>query len=409
MDFELRPIIPDEFLAFSRSAVAGFGEHAKDEELEEERPLFNFERSIAAFDGDRIVGTGETFTFQLTVPGHRQIPAGGVSWITVQPTHRRRGILNSMMTRILDDVQEREEAVAILWASESIIYGRYGYGTATTEMRFTLDSAAAKFAFSPQHGGQVEMFTREEAAAILPAIYEKARLLQPGAITRSDAYWDYSLQRDPERWWDGAGPRFFAVYRNDKGKMDGYIAYRIKNEWTNGVPNGELRVMELVSCTPSARAALWAFVLQIDLIHHIDARCPVDEPLRWMLADSRRLRVIRYHDGLWVRPMDICATLRGRNYASEGRLVLEVHDRFRPDNNGSYELEASADGAGCRRTTKEPDLQLEVADLGASYLGGTSFSSLARAGRVHECTAGALARAELLFAGERAPSCQTDF
>lgn len=408
MDITLRPVTPDEFADFQRAASNGFAGHADDDHVERNRSVFEFERSIAAFEGNTIVGTGDCFKFDLTLPGGTTLPAAGVSWITVMPTHRRQGILTSIMRRQLQDVREWNEPLAMLYASESLIYGRFGYGVATIHCRAQIDTRYAAFAQVPQLSGRVRMIGKVDAGSLLPPMYERFRAIQPGALTRSDTWWRYYLS-DPKDWHGDSSARFYVIYETAGGTIDGYAAYRTNNNWEAGVPVGTLRLQELHSLTREAHSALWQYLLSVDLIPNVAVwSLPIDEPLRWMLADHRRLKMTMY-DGLWVRLVDIPAALAGRRYASEERIVFRVEDRFCPENSGTYELEGSPDGATCRRSTREPDLELEVADLGATYLGGTAFFTLAAAGRIAERTSGALRRADSMFAAHPAPWCTTDF
>lgn len=408
MSFELRPIQPDEFVPFSRAASRAFGEHAKDEEIEEERPLFEFDRSLAAFDGDTIVGTGGILTFELTVPGSTQVPAAGVSWIGVLPTHRRRGILTSIMRQQFVDIRERDEPVAILYASESLIYGRFGYGTATTQLRCELEATHRAFTQHPPGCGEIRYVDKEHALAIVAPLYDGMRKRQPGAITRNDPYWALTVS-DPERWWQGAGPRQYIVHYGEGGDPDGYASYRIKAKWDDDFAANVVHVREVVVQNPAAYCGLWEFLLNMDLVGTLEARMPVDEPLRWMLADPRRLLTKGFADGLWVRLVDIATSLAARRYRASDTLTFEVQDAFLPDNDGVYQLEGSPEGAHCKRTTASPDISLRVVDLGAVYLGGVRLSTLADAGRVVEHTPGALQRADALFAAEREPFCTTGF
>jgi predicted acetyltransferase len=409
MEFELRPITPEEYLEFGRVGSKGFGHHAKDEEIEDGRALFEFDRSLAAFDGGKIVGTGLVVTFELTVPGGLTVPAGGVTWISVLPTHRRRGILTAIMRQQFSDVRERGEPLAMLWASESIIYGRYGYGVSTLHINYEIGAGHRSFAFHPHIAGNVRLVDKEEASKVLPNIYERIRLAVPGALSRRPEYWDHWL-KDPDRWHEGASARFYAVYRSESGTDDGYAAYRIKSDWNNGFPNSTLQLISMFSATDEARAALWKYCLNVDLVTKVEVwGVPNDEPLSWMLADPRRLRVTYYGDSLWTRLVDIPAALAGRTYATNDSLVFEIEDRFCPENSGRYRLEGSPDGAQCAASSEAADISLEVADLGAGYLGGVRFSTLAHAGRVVEHTSGALRRADMMFESEPQPYCTTDF
>jgi predicted acetyltransferase len=200
------------------------------------------------------------------------------------------------------------------------------------------------------------------------------------------------------------------MYRSSSGDIEGAVLYRIKQQRKDGLSTSTLLVNPLIAVTPEASAALWRFCLDIDLVRTIRAtNRPVDELLRWMLADPRRLRTTALLDDLWLRLIDIPAALSARRYTASDRLVLQVSDPFCPENGGRYVLDAGPDGAECRSTTAEADLALDVADLGAAYLGGVRLRTLARAGRVVECAAGAVERASALFASDPPPWCATPF
>ena len=232
-------------------------------------------------------------------------------------------------------------------------------------------------------------------------------------MNRPRNWWEIDL-RDPHKTMDGFSARFYAAYVGDDGALEGVAAYRVKQEWQHGIAQGTLQLNQLVAITPAAYAALWRHCCDVDLVRTVRAfGLALDEPLRWLLADPRQMRVTTLMDDLWVRLLDIPAALAARRYAATGRLVLEVRDAFCPENAGRYIVDGGPDGGDCRRVAngkgEKPDLALDVADLGAAYLGGVRFTTLAQAGRVQEQRPGALARADALFASERAPYCGVAF
>jgi predicted acetyltransferase len=409
VEYPIRPITPDDYVAFMRTVSVAHGDQPPDEEAELWRPIFELDRAIAAFDGAHIVATAGVLSFEITVPGLTTLPTGGVSFVGVLPTYRRRGLLRALMGYALDDMRARGEPLAILGASESSIYGRFGFGIATQSARLEIESRHGAFARPLAAPGVVALIGREEAARTLPPVYDRAQRCQPGALARSAGMWEVAL-RDLESWRDGASALFFATYATEPGRVDGYVTYRVARKWEQALPAGSLLIGEVIATTPEAYAALWHYCLNVDLVTSVrTSNSSIDEPLRWLLADPRRLRVTAQVDGLWARPLDVARALSGRRYLTAGYLVLEVADGFCPANAGRYALEGSPDGAHCRRTAEGADLRLDVADLGATYLGGVRFSTLARAGRVVELSPGALARADALFAAEPLPWCATDF
>ncbi len=203
---------------------------------------------------------------------------------------------------------------------------------------------------------------------------------------------------------------FYVTYISDAGQVEGYVCYRIKEQWSHDLANSIVQLRELTATTPEAATALWQYCLNIDLTLTVQVQDrPLDEPFRWQLLDPRQLRVTEVTDDLWVRILDVPAALGARRYAVTDRLVLEISDPFRPGNIGRYELEGSPEGAFCRATDHAPDLALDIADLGAAYLGGVRFGTLVRAGRVSEKSDGAAQRADLLFTSDGLPWCSTPF
>jgi predicted acetyltransferase len=406
MDVEIRPVTADEFEQYLRVTERAFGYQPTAEEVASERKIFEPERSLAVFEGDRMVGTTGAFSLQLTVPGGR-LPVAGVTAVGVAPTHRRRGLLTMMMRRQLDDVRDLGEAVAALWASEGAIYQRFGYGMATYACEMEVERHLTAFARPYEWPGSVRMVEKDEALRLMPTVLDEVAEDTPGMWRRSGAFWDVQFA-DLERWREGFSALFFAVYESPQGP-EGYVVYRVKHDWPGGIPKGTLKIRELLATSTPAMAALWRACFDHDLMGKVEAwPRPLDEPLLHMLAHPRALR-LRVTDGLWVRLVDVPEALASRRYAVDGSLVLEVHDTFCSWNEGRYELEGGREGASCRRTDKEPDLVVDAVDLGAAYLGGARFEHLHRAGRVVETAPGALRRADAMFEWDFLPFCSTVF
>lgn len=399
---DTRPIGPDEFRAYYEACESTFGGDSRPEDVEIERGVFEFDRSLAVHDGGAIVGTAAAFGLQLSVPGG-DAPVAGVTCVSVQPTHRRRGVARSLMRRQLDEIRDRgTEAVAALWASEGSIYGRFGYGLASFGGAIDLDLRHA--AFHAPAGGEVRAVAAADVPKLGESAYERFRAGRPGSFARNEAWWAHRLH-DPEHRRSGATALRAAMTEDG----DGYVLYAVKSDWVDGAPNGTVYVRELVAATPAAEAALWRFVLDHDLMGKLSAwNLPSDSPLLHLLADPRRARM-HLRDNLWVRLVDVPAALAQRRYAVEGEVVLDVADDFCPWNAGRYKLASGPDGATCEPTTEPADIALSATELGAAYLGGTRLRVLHGAGRVDELRPGGAARADVLFAWSPLPWCPQVF
>ncbi len=378
-----------------------------DDWAEKVRPLLEFDRGIVARDGDALVGKTHAITFTMSVPGG-ELPTAGVTAVTVAPTHRRRGILTELMRRQLDDFRERGEPLAALNASESAIYGRFGYGLAALRDRVIIDRRHTAFHPAvPEPPGEVRFVDADAARERWPALYERMRESRPGMINRTPGYWSAFVIPRTEKPDDGFTKRQYVEY-SGPGGPEGYAIYATKGDWPDGLPSGTVRVPDLIATTPAAEAALWRYLFGIDLVGTIKARNrPTDDALSWMLADPRRLRRDA-RDHLWLRILDVPAALEGRAYPADGRLVLDVRDPFGDWATGRFELAAEGGKAACRPVDAAPDLSLGADDLAAIYLGGVAPATLARAGRI-KGSPEALRLANALFAWHAAPWCPDEF
>lgn len=377
-----------------------FGSTPTEEGAQRFARVLDHERMHVAEENGVVVGGASAFDFQLTIPG-AIVPAAGVTIVGVLPTHRRRGILTDLMRAQLDDVHERGEPLAVLWASEETIYGRFGYGMAAQCGEIELQRAYGSFRQPVEPGGSYRLLSLEEALEMIPPVYELVAAETPGMFARSREWWESRVLHDPEARREGGGEMQRVVYERD-GNTLAYALYRLKMEFEDGNSVGETRAIEAMGVNANATAAIWRFLLDVDWMDRVHSwLLPVDHPLFLLLERPRRLR-FRLGDSLWARLVDVGGALAARARAAEGDVAIEVLDEFCPWNNGTY----SADGS---RAAGDPDLRLDVSDLGSVYLGGFTFGELQRAGRVEELTGGAVQRADELFHTERAPWCPEIF
>lgn len=406
---EIRPVREDELRAYLEAASTGFLERPDIHKLLEiVQRIWDLRRTWAAFDRGRICGTFRSWATEVTVPGLARLPAAAVSGVAVLPTHRRQGVLRAMIAAEHAGIRERGEAIALLYASEYPIYGRFGYGAATEVAKWTLDARSTGFRVDP--AGEVELAPADEATRdAVKGVHEAWRRQQPGEIRRRDFVWDEALGLAENGW----GPRwtgFVALHRDASGELDGYVRYRADSKWEQRQPRNELTIDELHALTLDAYAALWAFLARIDWVGSITAENRSStERLRWLLANARAAVVSDVGDGLWVRLMDVPRALEAREYERPCRLVLEVVDAEAAGGRFRVALDASPDGARCRPTDAAPDLTVPVAALGAAYLGGTRLKDAVLNTGIDEHREGALAVADATFRTADQPWCSTFF
>lgn len=375
------------------------------------RSVTECERSVGAWDGDECVGTAGAFTFGLTVPGGGVVSAAGVTMVSVAATHRRRGILTSMMRRQLDDVRSWGQPVALLTASEPEIYGRFGYGAGTRQLSAEIDTSRVSFRVPDDEGAGADGGIRlryvalDDAREPIESVYARLVPGRPGMLERRPG-WDRKLLLDPPESREGASAFQCVLARRGEGdgaEVVGYALYRVKPVWDAAGPKGTVAVEQIAALDPVTYATLWRFLAGIDLTSSVSvSNLPVDDAFQFLVSDVRRSN-IRLRDSLYVRLVEVGAALAARTYQTPVDVVLEVDDVFCPWNEGRWRLTGDDKGASCERTADAADLSLSVRELASMYLGDISPAALAGAGLVRELRPGALAEASVAFASPVAP------
>jgi len=411
MPIRIGTLDDSDFEAFFAAMTTPFIFDFDDDEEErnsrfvEMRRLHEIDRARCAFDGDRIVGTLGAFTLPMTIPGSTTSVAG-TTVVTVLPSHRRQGALRGMMTEHLADARDRGEFMTALWASDSAIYHRFGYGLAAVNAEVDVDRDHAGLHRNAPRPLPVRMVDKEEFRPLAEPVFLSVAAGRPGMYQRSPAWWDRRLRDRPSDR-NGATALRFAVGHGENG-VDGYVIYRLRaGKWDQNHGDGKVEVHELIASTPTASASLWSFVLSHDLVATITARnLPEDDPI-FSLLDGWRRAAPEMGDNVWARIVDVPTALVARAYSVDGQVVIRVSDPFY-DSVQTYRLTVDHGRGQVGQLTAEPDIELDIEDLSAAYLGRPRFRALARAGRLTG-TAEALAQADQMFAWDRTPWCQEVF
>jgi predicted acetyltransferase len=393
---EPAPVTQDELREFASSIWAAFHEDMSDADAGRWERVLEAERTLAIRDRGRIVAGAGVFSRRLAVPGG-VVPVASVTLVGVRPTHRRRGLMSALMRRQLHDIHEGgREAVAVLWASEPVIYGRFGYGLGTHAAHLRVDSGSARLRSTPD--AQVDLLAPAEALPAIRDVHEAVWPTIPGMIDRDGPWWEDRIE-DPEEHREGLQPLRAAV-------TDGaYALYAVRRLWNEDGPNSEVVVLEALAATTEGEATIWNYLMGMDLTRRVSWElAPSDHPVMHMVVNAQHVKTTLGY-GLWVRLVDVSRALAQRAYGEPFEVVLEVEDDVLPWNAGRWALRWDGTTATCAATATPASLALSSTELGAAYLGGTRLETLARAGRVRELRPGTLAAASRAFAGDRAPWC----
>jgi len=410
MSIEIRTCPPERFAELLRTAEVAFGEDVADDLIGRVELVADKDRFVAPFDGDRIVGTAGVFGLSLKVPGG-ELPTGGVTWVTVLPSHRRRGLMSGMMRLMIDDCHRRGEPLAALWAAEGAHLSALRVWAGDDEPEPRGGDAGSRPRARLAARGTFRLLPAGEGLDLVAPVYEAVRVGRAGFLARTPEWW-VGILPTVEKDAKGGGVRRLVVYETATGP-EAYAVYKTKPEWNARGPAGTLTVEEAIASTARGTREIWRYLFEVDLVRTVKAwRLPFDHPLFRLAAEPRRLGTTM-GDGLWLRVVDAAAALAGRTYGVDGRgsggLTLDLRDDYCPWNAGRWRLDVSDGHAGVARTGGEADLALDANDLGALFLGGCTAAALAAAGRVVEMRPGSLAVADALFPTALQPWCPQEF
>ncbi|WP_072805441.1 GNAT family N-acetyltransferase [Rhodococcoides yunnanense] len=384
----IRTATDEDWDAVALLDAHAFGEHQNSEDLAETQILTSSRHVVMAWDGSTPVGVAMHFPMSVTVPGGAQVEASGVSWVSVAPTHRRRGILRRMFTAQHRELQAAGAPLSLLTASEATIYGRFGYGPATEEHRVVLDRRFAQFHKGVPPVTGVRLVESAEASTLLPEIYRRWQRATAGAQPKPPIRWErFFADRENRR--RGLTELFFIAH------ADGYVAYR------RSPTESKIVVEEFIAVTDEAYAELWQVLAGVDLVDTIEVSQAPDEALPFLLTNNRLPEVTAHHDALWCRIMDVKAALEARTYAVDAQFVLEVEDPFL-DAGGTFDVTISGGRATCTAADAPADVSLKIDVLSALYFGTHRATRFAAADRLWSRDANALHTVDIAFSTDRA-------
>lgn len=390
---DIREVPEDDIARAQEHAYLAFHDRPEPEGRERHHALLSRCDRLGAYDGDALVGFMAAHPFRLSVPGS-ELACPGLTFVSVAPTHRRRGVLTALMDEQLRRAAAADSPLVCLWASEAAIYGRFGYGPATQGLTVEIDSSRPLALRIDPDPRPLRLVDPADALAVIGPCHEAARRTRAGRPTRSPARWtqEWLCEQDEED--KEFGPPRIAALGTPGEPVAGYVLYRTKHEGDGGNTRGPglVRVDELEAETPAVAAALWDYTASLDLTGTVRAwGRPADDPLLHFAADRDQVRVTAQFPALWLRLVDVAAALTARSWAAPVELVLEVADARLPVNSGRFRLKAGPDGAAYEPARADPDLTLDVRELAACYLGGTRVVELVAAGLVAEHAPGAAA------------------
>ena len=424
MSFEIRPAKNNEDDSYMKVGSIAFRENPSGISQESDWRINNrnFQRTVCAFDGTKMVGVSYVFEHEIRIPGG-SVPSAGLAGVGVLPTHRRKGALNGIMRKIIDDAKDRGDVLATLWASEASIYGRYGFSIGAFHDSYTLHRAYSALNSDLDPKGYVDFIEISDSMDLLPEVHDKVFHIRNGVIRRDESLWDDWVKKFQN--FEQKDKTFLVGYWVDE-KLEGYALYSLESrdlqnpgsepryiggllESSDPEEEHRMNILEMMSTNDEAYIALWKFLLGVDGVNSYRAsKRPLDDPLIWLLEHPDRMRksLTSMH---WVRIVDVLSALKARKYSADDTLVIQIYDDFCPWNQLRVLLEVGSDGNNVSISTRSPDISLSTKEIASIFLGGVKLRTLAINGRVQENKTGAIDRLDLMFSTSQAPWCPEGF
>ena len=403
MTIDVRPVGTDD-QAWNRLASvnsASFYEDPPERVPEHDGGVMELDRAVVAYDGDDGVGSAAAYSLNLSVPGGF-LPTAGVTWVGVLPTHRRRGVMTALLRKVHDSVHDAgQEPLLALWASQGAIYQRFGYGVAAHSYLVHVPHTLT-LAHASESSAQVEYLTPTDDRTRTTAIYRAASEQRPGMPEVTPAWHERNVADPKDQRGGKSSLRTYIASEN--GEDAGYARVRFQHDWSTGSSNGIVHIEEMVYRSSAAANALYRMLLSAELMSSTRIwNLALDDPLLTWLDEPKRLDLHR-RDQLYLRLTSV-ETLTMRAYTRPFDVVIEVVDAFHPWNDGVWQLSSTGAQTQCSRTTKAPDVSVDVSVLAATFLGSTRWGTLALAGQVTEHTPGSVALLDTAFSWPLAAFC----
>lgn len=394
----------DEWRPFDQVVASSFGEmweEPKPEDRERAEIEAPYDFCVGVADGDDVLGACSSYEFDLSLPGGRGVSVAALTAVGGNVTRSGRGALRAMMIEHLRRARERGHAASILNASEAGIYGRFGYGHATTMVGYEVDPDRARYHSPIEDPGSIELVTDLKGSIDrFRRAYDRCAEVVPGTGGRSELWWGRVLDAKPS--WRGGGKKIAVLHIDDRGDPDGYLLYSVKGG-EGWVGDGVLTIQELLGADVVTELALFEFAATVPLQRKLRwPGGPPDFPARHHMFDPRQLHVVDQHDLLWLRPLDVAALLGGRTFAADDDLVLSVDDPLFADQRGPWQISIRDQMATVERTDAGPDLEMTPNQLAMVLLGDHRVQELANA-RVLVGDPAAVRRFDRAFQTDRRP------
>ena len=360
---------------------------------------------------DELAGVYTSFDMTLSIPGPLDalapVPMAGLSWVSVHPDQRRRGVLREMISHHFAQLHEQGGALSGLLAAEVAIYGRFGYAISSVETELTLQRATV-FTAPSLDDRAAAVTTRfvaadsDDAARVVHDLHLRCAADTLGAVSRPEKMArpllvDLPLTRQGREPWQ-------VLLALVEGQPAGYAVFSREGKWENWRAKGTVTVREMAAADPAVLLALARRLVDFDLTSsiRISGRAS-DDPLVWWAGGPRAMDVTTV-DSLWLRLVDVDTALTARGYSGTCDVVLDVLDPHCPWNQRAWRLTADSQGvATCLPTSDDADLRLPVQSLAAAYLGSRSIAAQAHQGLVTELTPGSVRALSRAMSRDRAP------
>jgi predicted acetyltransferase len=294
----------------------------------------SLERSLCAYDGERVVGTCVALDLDQWFGGS-PVACAGIASVTVLPEYRGRGAASAMMRSMLQQRRDDGDAISTLYPANTQLYRRLGYEFGGLRPQFNAELTDLP-TVSTELAEVREMADGDMAA--LMACYARFAAGHNGPIFTADpVVWAGTVLAHK-----GEGTHQRTVLVPGPLGVEGYASYFLDRWEDRGYA---INCKHLVALTPGALRALLGHFRRFenaarDFVWHGP---PSTLPVGLALATgafSLLTKQLRW----MVRLLDVPKALEARGYPGvSGGAVIGIDDPLFPANAGPWLVEV-ADG-----------------------------------------------------------------
>ena len=353
---DIKVLSKEHFLESMNISMYAFQYQVPESDIPKRLETLKKHHLLGVFEGNELASKLHIIPLNIKL-GQLDWKMGGIAGVATYPEHRRKGHVNALMKRALEDMNKMGNIVSFLHPFQIDFYRRFGWEIISDKRKITIEKIDLKPV--EKQAGVIKRHTEKAHSIEIERVYEQYAAMHSAMLARDSEWWTSSIY----------GSQTAAVYYNSKNEASGYLLYEIKDN--------VMKVEEYVSLTHEARRGLWNFICQHDsMLDRVEVLISVHDPFPYFLKEPKlKTEIYPYFMGRIVNAETALSTYPFITENSGKNLFLHLNDETAPWNTGTYIIEKEGvkfhpvkEGSTCVTAPKR-GLHLNINTLTAMLFG----------------------------------------